>query len=53
MAHIVLFVDSVFDNKAYVGTESDVIKQLREIIPQNRQTTLKTVEGSEFGGGGF
>jgi hypothetical protein len=46
MAHIVLLGDSVFDNKAYVGREPDVIEQLREILPQNWQATLKAVDGN-------
>lgn len=45
MAHIVLLGDSIFDNKAYVGREPDVISQLREIIPDDWQATLKAVDG--------
>lgn len=46
MAHIVLFGDSIFDNKAYVGGEPDVVEHLRSMIPQNWQATLKAVDGS-------
>jgi hypothetical protein len=46
MAHIVLLGDSIFDNKAYVGNEPEVIEQLRAMIPQNWQATLKAVDGS-------
>ena len=46
MTHIVLLGDSIFDNKAYVGNEPDVVSQLRRIIPQNWQATLKAVDGN-------
>ena len=46
MAHIVLFGDSIFDNKAYVGGEPDVVEHLRLMIPQDWQATLKAVDGS-------
>ena len=47
MAHIVLFGDSIFDNKAYVGRNGkDVITHLRESLPENWETTLKAVDGS-------
>lgn len=46
MPHIVLLGDSIFDNKAYVGSEPDVITHLRERIPQNWKTSLKAVDGS-------
>lgn len=46
MAHIVLLGDSIFDNKAYIGNEPDVISHLQEIIPSNWQATLNAVDGS-------
>lgn len=46
MAHIVLLGDSILDNKAYVGTEPDVISHLQEMIPSDWQTTLQAVDGS-------
>jgi hypothetical protein len=47
MAHIVLFGDSIFDNKAYVGKNGkDVITHLREHLPNDWQATLKAVDGS-------
>jgi hypothetical protein len=46
MAHIVLLGDSIFDNKAYVGNESDVITHLREMIAPDWSATLKAVDGS-------
>ncbi|MEP6902446.1 MAG: SGNH/GDSL hydrolase family protein [Actinomycetota bacterium] len=46
MTHIVLLGDSIFDNKAYVGNEPDVILHLKKIIPQTWQATLKAVDGN-------
>ncbi len=46
MARIVLLGDSIFDNKAYIGNEPDVISHLQEIIPSNWQATLNAVDGS-------
>ena len=46
MAHIVLLGDSIFDNKAYVGDAPDVVEQLRSMIPQDWQATLRAVDGS-------
>ena len=46
MAHIVLIGDSIFDNKAYVGNEPDVVSHLQKMIPQDWQGTLKAVDGS-------
>ena len=47
MAHVVLFGDSIFDNKAYVGENGkDVITHLREHLPNDWQATLKAVDGS-------
>ncbi len=47
MAHVVLFGDSIFDNKAYVGENGkDVITHLRERLPNDWQATLKAVDGS-------
>ncbi len=47
MAHIVLFGDSIFDNKVYVGENGKaVITHLRERLPNGWQATLKAVDGS-------
>jgi len=47
MAHIVLFGDSIFDNRVYVGENGkDVITHLRERLPNDWQATLKAVDGS-------
>lgn len=46
MKHIVLLGDSLFDNKAYVGNEPDVITHLQDKISANWKTTLKAVDGN-------
>jgi hypothetical protein len=46
MSHIVLLGDSIFDNRAYVGAEPDVITHLRQISPAGWQATLNAVDGS-------
>jgi GDSL-like Lipase/Acylhydrolase family len=45
MSHIVLLGDSVLDNQAYVGSESDVATHLRQISPDD-EVTLIAVDGS-------
>ncbi|HEX8637230.1 MAG TPA: hypothetical protein VF692_04130, partial [Pyrinomonadaceae bacterium] len=46
MTHIVLLGDSIFDNKAYIGGEPDVIAHLRSMIPPGWTATLNAVDGS-------
>lgn len=46
MAHLVLLGDSIFDNKAYVGAEPDVVSHLRAMMPDDWQATLAAVDGS-------
>ena len=46
MAHIVLLGDSIFDNKAYVGGEPDVVAHLQSMIPPDWTATLMAVDGS-------
>lgn len=46
MKHAVLLVDSVFDNGAYVRGGPDVIRQLREKLPEPWSATLLAVDGS-------
>lgn len=46
MAHIILLGDSIFDNKAYVGSEPDVVSHLQEMIPHDWQAGLKAIDGS-------
>lgn len=47
MAHLTLLGDSIFDNNAYVGENGkDVITHLRELSPDNWQSTLCAVDGN-------
>jgi len=47
MSHIVLLGDSIFDNKAYVGKNGkDVIRHLREHLPNGWQASLRAIDGS-------
>lgn len=47
MNHIVLLGDSVFDNAAYVAAGApDVVKQLRQRLPDDWKATLLAVDGS-------
>lgn len=46
MTNIVLLGDSIFDNKAYVGNEPDVITHLRQMIAQDATAKLLAVDGS-------
>ena len=46
MAHIILLGDSIFDNKAYVGNEPDVVSHLKSMIPHDWRATLKAVDGN-------
>ncbi len=46
MNHIVLLGDSVFDNAAYVAGAPDVVKQLRQHLPDDWKATLLAVDGS-------
>ncbi len=46
MNHVVLLGDSIFDNKAYVGSGPDVIKELSEALPPGWKATLNAVDGS-------
>jgi hypothetical protein len=48
--HVVLLGDSVFDNKAYVGGDPDVINQLRGDLPPGWKATLLAVDGDVISG---
>jgi lysophospholipase L1-like esterase len=45
-SHIALLGDSIFDNKAYVGSEPDVVEHLRRLLPPPWRATLTAVDGS-------
>ncbi len=46
MNNVVLLGDSIFDNKAYVGSGPDVIAQLKGDLPPGWTTTLAARDGS-------
>jgi hypothetical protein len=46
MKHVVLLGDSIFDNKAYVPGENDVIAQLNGLLDGGDHATLLAVDGS-------
>lgn len=46
MKHIVLFGDSIFDNKSYVSGGLDVVSHLREQMPGEWKATLRAVDGA-------
>jgi lysophospholipase L1-like esterase len=46
MTHITLIGDSIFDNKAYVGSGRSVIEHLHQQKPKEWMTTLRAVDGS-------
>ena len=47
--HVVLLGDSSFDNKAYVGSQPDVLTHLRGQLPRPWRATLATVDGAVAG----
>jgi hypothetical protein len=46
MIHIILLGDSVFDNAAYVSRDPDVLRQLKQMLPQGRKATLLARDGA-------
>lgn len=49
MPHIVLLGDSIFDNAAYVSGGPDVTAQLRGLLPDGWQATLRAIDGAVTG----
>jgi hypothetical protein len=49
MSHIVLLGDSIFDNAAYVRGGPDVVRQLRDALPQGWRASLCAVDGATTG----
>ena len=45
MSHIVLLGDSIFDNAAYVAGAPDVVRQVRQRLPDGSRATLLAVDG--------
>src|SRR4051812_22573218 len=46
MGHVILLVDSIFDNTAYVRGGPDVVKQLRGHLPLDWEASLLAVDGA-------
>jgi hypothetical protein len=46
MKHVVLLGDSIFDNAAYVGSDPDVVRQVRQLLPEGWRATLNARDGS-------
>ena len=46
MPHVVLLGDSIFDNAAYVRGGPDVVRQLRQVLPEGWSATLLAVDGA-------
>jgi hypothetical protein len=46
MKHVVLLGDSIFDNGAYVGSEPDVVHQVRERLGGDWRATLNARDGA-------
>jgi hypothetical protein len=49
VVHVVLLGDSIFDNAAYVAGAPDVVRQMRQRLPQGSKATLAAVDGSTIG----
>ena len=50
MAHIVLLGDSIFDNAVYVSGGPDVVRQVRDLLPDGWQATLLAIDGAVTSG---
>ncbi|MBT2534217.1 SGNH/GDSL hydrolase family protein [Arthrobacter sp. ISL-48] len=48
--HVVLLGDSIFDNKAYVGGDPDVVNHLRGELPPGWRATLLAIDGDVISG---
>lgn len=46
MPHVLLLGDSIFDNAAYVSGGTDVVTQLREMLPTGWEATLCALDGA-------
>jgi lysophospholipase L1-like esterase len=49
MNHLVLLGDSIFDNAPYVGGAPDVVRQVRQRLPDGWKATLRAVDGGTIG----
>jgi hypothetical protein len=48
--HVVLLGDSIFANRAYTGSEPDVITHFRALLPEGWKATLGAVDGATASG---
>lgn len=44
--HVVLLGDSIFDNRAYTGSDPDVVTHLRAVLPLSWTATLCAIDGA-------
>src|ERR687890_2525106 len=49
VVHVVLLGDSIFDNAAYVAGAPDVVRQVRQRLPQGSKAALAAVDGGTIG----
>jgi len=50
MSHVILLGDSIFDNGVYVAGGPDVVRQVRDVLPQGWQASLLAVDGAVTSG---
>ena len=50
VAHVILLGDSIFDNATYAVGAPDVVRQVRQRLPQGSKATLAAVDGGKIGG---
>jgi len=50
VSHIVHLGDSIFDNAAYVSGGPDVVRQVRDVLPEGWQASLLAVDGAVTSG---
>ncbi len=46
MKRVVLLGDSIFDNAAYVGADPDVVRQVRQLLPEGWRADLNARDGA-------
>jgi GDSL-like lipase/acylhydrolase family protein len=49
VGHVMLLGDSILDNASYVAGAPDVVRQVRQRLPQGSKATLAAVDGSKIG----
>jgi hypothetical protein len=48
VGHVILLGDSIFDNAAYAVGAPDVVRQVRQGLPEGSKATLAAVDGSKI-----